>query len=251
MIEKGKLIVIEGVDGCGKKTQTALLKAYLETKDITCVSYEFPRYNTPTGKLIREMLSGKKTSLFEKIDMYANDRLAAREEIVDDLNSGKWVLCDRYVTSMVAYAAAEAVLWADRTPNISDSISDYIVKYVAIKEMIVNKMPVADILILLRLPLELSLSLMQKRSTSSVSSRDVVDLDINEKNILLQEESLKTYDQLMDSKFSTPLGIFKHSCKVDCSELEIPSFESKKGVLSPEVISRKIIDKLENCYFIQ
>ena len=40
----GKLIIIEGLDGCGKSTQTALLEKYLDDKSISFKKIKLLRY---------------------------------------------------------------------------------------------------------------------------------------------------------------------------------------------------------------
>ena len=65
---KGKLIVIEGTDCSGKQTQTELLEARLKSLNYQCIRIDFPRYDTPTGKIVGGPYLGKEeicTSYFE------------------------------------------------------------------------------------------------------------------------------------------------------------------------------------------
>ena len=52
----GKLFVIEGLDGCGKSTQLEMLKASADS-NIRFIS--FPNYNSASGEIIKDYLSGK------------------------------------------------------------------------------------------------------------------------------------------------------------------------------------------------
>jgi thymidylate kinase len=51
-MKKGKLIVIEGTDCSGKRTQTELLIKNLKEEGILCENLSFPMYDSPTGKII-------------------------------------------------------------------------------------------------------------------------------------------------------------------------------------------------------
>ena len=108
---KSKIISIEGIDSVGKNTQANLLKNYISENFNECVLYSFPRYNTPTGKSIKEMLSSNNSiDILDKITLFSDDRLASKESILFDLQLGKTVILDRYVTSMKVYASAEVKL---------------------------------------------------------------------------------------------------------------------------------------------
>ena len=57
---KNKIIVIEGTDCSGKQTQTQLLKQTLLDKGYRAFSFDFPNYESPTGKIIGGPYLGKK-----------------------------------------------------------------------------------------------------------------------------------------------------------------------------------------------
>ena len=91
-MKRGKIILIEGTDGSGKKTQTKLLYDRLISQGILCKIISFPRYDTPTGRIISECYlgKGKESSWFvnppklnPKVSslFYAADRLEAKHEI--------------------------------------------------------------------------------------------------------------------------------------------------------------------------
>ena len=56
----GKIIVIEGTDCSGKETQSKLLEERLNEKGMKCVKFNFPMYNTPTGKIVGGSYLGRK-----------------------------------------------------------------------------------------------------------------------------------------------------------------------------------------------
>lgn len=115
MKEKGSMnfVVIEGLDGSGKSTQVGLLKKFLEEKGISYRYIHFPRTESPYfGELVARFLRGE----FGNIDqvnpylvamLYAGDRNDAKELLSDWLQSGHFVLLDRYVHSNIAYQCAK------------------------------------------------------------------------------------------------------------------------------------------------
>ena len=58
-MEKGKLIVIEGTDCSGKETQSKELIKRLNDDNIDTVYYSFPKYDTPTGRIVGFPYLGK------------------------------------------------------------------------------------------------------------------------------------------------------------------------------------------------
>jgi dTMP kinase len=82
----GKLIVIEGVDGSGKRTQTDLLARALAARGVPCATFSFPRYGSFFGKMIARFLNGEFGPL-EAVNphlaalLYAGNRLEAKPEL--------------------------------------------------------------------------------------------------------------------------------------------------------------------------
>ena len=106
-----KFIVFEGIDGAGKTTQIKLLSARLKKRGIECYITAEPT-DMPTGKLIREALSGRvKTTTAEMADMFAHDRVIHNKDeekgIDAHLNDGITVISDRYYYSSLAYQGSE------------------------------------------------------------------------------------------------------------------------------------------------
>ena len=113
---KGKLIVIEGTDCSGKETQTKRVVERCKEKGITIYNYSFPRYDTPTGKIVGGPYLGKSyicegwfpegatnVDALVASAYYAADRRYNIKEIIDHLNNGDIVLLDRYVESNMAH----------------------------------------------------------------------------------------------------------------------------------------------------
>jgi dTMP kinase len=104
-------IVIEGIDGAGTTTQTALLVAALEARGHAAHATREPS-DGPVGKHLREVLTGRiKTEGASEAQraaqlalLFAADRLDhLGREVQPRLRDGAWVVSDRYDHSSVAY----------------------------------------------------------------------------------------------------------------------------------------------------
>ena len=108
MGKRGVFICVEGLDGCGKTTQTKLLVRRLREKGHN-VMYTAEPSRGEIGKFIKKYcLHGKKrvSSIVEAL-LFAADRYEHVEnEIIPALNEGKLVVSDRYVYSSLAYQGA-------------------------------------------------------------------------------------------------------------------------------------------------
>lgn len=102
MTNKGKLIVIDGTDGSGKKTQTKLLIDRLQKEGHRAISISFPQYGKKSAGLVEEYLNGrygkaKEVSPYVASLFYALDRFDLSAEIRTRLEENKIIVTDRYV----------------------------------------------------------------------------------------------------------------------------------------------------------
>lgn len=105
---KGKLIVIEGIDGAGKTTQALALTKKLTESGYNAVYSKEPT-NDVIGQFIREkILSGDmKVSPLALQYLFNADRVMHMEKIEEILEKGTTVVMDRYFWSSVAYAMSD------------------------------------------------------------------------------------------------------------------------------------------------
>lgn len=102
---KGKLIAIEGIDGCGKETQSKLLIKKLKEIGKKTVLFAFPRNDTKIGLEIKRRL--KTSSKPDVADLFTKEFLNMKPEIKNYLKRGYFVICDRYIPSNWAYQGVE------------------------------------------------------------------------------------------------------------------------------------------------
>ena len=120
-------IVLEGLDGAGKSTQIAKLKAMFEARGVESEYLHFPRFDAPVyGELIARFLRGDLGSV-EQVNpylvalLYAGDRADCAKTINGWLSEGKVVIVDRYVYSNIGYQCAKLPAGDER-----NALSDWI-----------------------------------------------------------------------------------------------------------------------------
>jgi len=105
-VAPGRFVVLEGIDGAGKTTQLTLLEQALRPRGIDVVPTREPG-GTLLGERLREVLLDR-----DSVGMGARAEVllfaAARAQIVAEVigparAAGRWVLCDRFVDSSLAY----------------------------------------------------------------------------------------------------------------------------------------------------
>ena len=109
---KGKFIVIEGIDGCGKSTQIDALynwlpKSGLMNKNSELIKTREPG-GTPFGEKLREILliqdNFNSPSNLTELLLYAADRAEHISKIISpELKKNNWVISDRFADSTLAY----------------------------------------------------------------------------------------------------------------------------------------------------
>lgn len=102
---RGLLITLEGIDGCGKSTQTELLKKRFEEQAVPFIAVREPG-GTAVGEDIRQVLLHKDYAMSLQAELLLY--MAARSEltgqvIIPALKAGRVVLCDRFTDSTLAY----------------------------------------------------------------------------------------------------------------------------------------------------
>jgi dTMP kinase len=102
----GILIVIEGIDGTGKSTQSLSLAAWLTSQGRQVVLSREPTAG-PWGKKLRESAASGRLSPQDELEYFLKDRRQHVEELITpSLAAGKVVILDRYYFSTMAYQGA-------------------------------------------------------------------------------------------------------------------------------------------------
>lgn len=108
MVNKGFFITLEGCEGSGKSTQLQLLQNFLKESGRDFIFTREPG-GTPIAEQIRKIiLDGNNVEMQDETEalLYASARVQhIKEKIIPAKNSGKIIVCDRYIDSSFAYQA--------------------------------------------------------------------------------------------------------------------------------------------------
>jgi dTMP kinase len=105
-MKQNRFISFEGIEGCGKTTQIAILSAFLKKKSIPHMITREPG-GTGVGEGIRKILLNSETihltAASELLLFYASRSQNILEKIKPALDRGELVICDRYYHASMAY----------------------------------------------------------------------------------------------------------------------------------------------------
>jgi len=173
MASKGKLVVIDGLDGSGKTTQFELIQKRLEYKNMTAIS--FPDYDQPSSALVKMYLSGEFSSSVEGVNAYAAssfyavDRYASYKKFWENnYKGGDLVLASRYVSSNIIHQMVK--LPHDEWDIYLDWLYDY--------EFVKLGLPMPNKVIFLDMPIKISQSLMTSRYNGDNTKKDIHEKDV-------------------------------------------------------------------------
>ena len=167
---KGKLIVLEGVDGSGKSTQFRLLTERLEKEKLNFRKLVFPRYNESSSALLRAYLAGDfgknpgDVSAYAASTFFFVDRFAAfKSDWGAFYESGGLVICDRYTTSNAIHQGAK--LPKQALNEFLDWLYDF--------EFRLMELQATDLVLYMDVELETCLNQMQARQAQTNTQGDI------------------------------------------------------------------------------
>ncbi len=180
-MKKGKLIVIDGIDGSGKATQVGLLAKRLKKEKVKVKTIDFPRYyDNFFGKLIGDCLTGMYGD-FIGVDshiasvLYAADRFESSKEIQKWLDQGYVIIADRYVSANQIHQGGKI--------DDSKKRAEFL-KWLDTMEHGVFKIPRPDMVIYLDVPYEVSKEWLQKKVAQRKKKYLNGNKDVAEDNLM-------------------------------------------------------------------
>jgi dTMP kinase len=203
----GRLIVIEGIDGAGKRTLTDALERALDGR-VTRMA--FPRYGMDVhADLVRDGLHGRLGAFGDEAYgmamLYALDRRAAAPDIRAALDTHDFVLLDRYIASNAAFGAA----------RLHQDADGEFVAWVRAIEVERFAVPVPHAHLLLRVPL----SVAAERSAHRARTEAGRGRDTWESDDALQARVAAVYDGLAERGWLCPWHVVDGTTSPDAVEL--------------------------------
>ena len=168
------LIVIEGLDGSGKGTQSAMLEDYAQ-KHGGALKITFPDYESPSSALVKMYLAGDfgkeagavnayAASCFYAVDRFASFQTKWKEAYL----SGTTIIADRYVTANLVYQLSK----------LPENEWDDFIHWLEDFEYGKLGLPRPDKVLYLDVPPEVSQELLQKRYSGDLSKKDIHEKDL-------------------------------------------------------------------------
>ena len=208
----GLFLVIEGSDGSGKTTQYRLLAERLKSEGFKVKEIKFPRYNEDASYFERKYLSGaygtaENLGPYVPSLFYALDRFDGGKQIQEWLDEGAVVLADRYIGANKAHQG-------QKIKDLQTRIAYY--EWLDQLEFEMLGIPKPDLNIVLSVPAEMAVRLIEKRGDSQ--TKDIHDADIEHLT-----GANRTYKELCDLYPET----FAHIKCIDQGELmSIPTISN-------------------------
>lgn len=187
---RGKLIVLEGLDGSGKATQTKHLYDALCARGNRVRMVSFPNYKSDSSALVRMYLAGEFGRDPEDVDafaasaFYAVDRYASfKRDWGSFYEDGGIVLADRYTTSNAIHQCSK----------LPEEQRDAFLEWLFSFEYSKLKIPEPDLVIYLQTDVQNSQRMMDKRYDGNTEKKD-----IHERNLDYLIRSKATADYCAD-----------------------------------------------------
>lgn len=194
----GKLIVIDGTDGAGKRTQSMLLISHLEKIGRHAKYVDFPRHKNPSAALVDDYLNGKfgsasDVSPYAASIFYAVDRFAASFEMRQLLADGYDIVCDRYVSANMGHQSGKIHDLKEK-----DAFLDWVYDL----EFNIFNLPKPDVVIILHVSPEISQQLVDQKDLRLYLGEKKRDIHENDVKHLYDAEQSYIY---IAKKFSWPM----------------------------------------------
>lgn len=187
-LKMGKIIVIEGTDGSGKQTQSKKLFERFKAEGKKVMTLSFPNYESPSSGPVKMYLSGelckdaKEFDAYQSSVLFAVDRLCTMAKIKDFYKEEGIIILDRYVQSNMIHQAGKIKDLKKR-----DDFLDWL------DELEFNKLklPKADLVFFLDVPVEISKELANARA--ELKTKGKKDIHESDKNHLLDAYNAGKY----------------------------------------------------------
>jgi len=126
-VDRGKFITVEGIEGVGKSTNIDFLSSLIEAKGLSVVSTREPG-GTPIAERIRALLleHGEETmtDIAELLLFFAARSLHIHNAIKPALQTGQWVVCDRFTDASRAYQGSGRGFNQDTINTLADWVQE-------------------------------------------------------------------------------------------------------------------------------
>jgi len=176
VLRVSRLIVLEGLDGSGKATQTRHIHRALQERGESVRKISFPDYESPSSSLIKMYLGGefgadpRAVNPYQASVFYAVDRVASYlKDWKKDYAAGQTILTDRYTTSNAIYQLSK----------MEESRREDYLRWLEELEYKKLALPKPDVVLYLDVEPEVSQHLLSKRYSGDQAKKDIHERDLS------------------------------------------------------------------------
>lgn len=231
-----KFIVIDGLDGCGKATQTELLREALEKQGKKVVKIDFPKYDSDSSAAVRMYLNGELGNDPSTLNPYMCGTFYAVDRFIQYVTDWKKyfeeddntvIIADRYLSANIIHQGGKIESRADRQRYA---------KWCYDLECNKCGLPKEDITIILTISPEISQKLMTERYNGDDSKKDIHEQDV---------EYLKNcYDRLMLTIDDIRnLGVHSNWVHINCDDIRSNTVDTRENI---HMCIMKYVNKILN-----
>lgn len=243
MNTKGKLIVIDGLDGCGKHTQSELLFNELRDMDLNVSPVDFPRYRSESSHMVREYLNGTFCDDPEDMDPYTASMFYSIDRSISykiqswgkKYNIGYTIISDRYTPSNVIHQGSKLS---------TDSEFEKFIDWLFITEIERMGIPCPDLVIFFEISKMVQIKTLRERAeTDSNHKSDIHELNMNYMDKC--RDTLQRYKKYALGK--EPLYYFHYKPSMHHVFIKV---DDGKNMRSREDIHKDVMDAVKRYHII-
>lgn len=175
-MSKGKLIVIDGLDGCGKSTQLGIIEKKLTGLGYKVKAISFPDYDSPSSALVKMYLDGELSKDPDGVNAYAASSFYAVDRYASYMKYWKKFYNDGYIILAARYVSSNAL---HQMSKLENDKWDYYLDWLYDYEFVKLGLPAAERVIFLDMPLDVSQKLLAKRYDGDDTKKDIHESHID------------------------------------------------------------------------
>lgn len=217
-----KFIVIDGLDGCGKATQTELLKEYLKKKGKKVVKITFPKYDSDSSAAVRMYLNGELGEDAKSINPYMCGTFYAVDRFIQfqtdwkkyfDEDDNTVIIADRYLSANIIHQGGKLEKRDERL-RYANWCYDI--------ECLKCGLPKEDLTIVLTISPEISQKLITGRYNGDETKKDIHEADL---------EYLKNcYERLRWTVHDISSNKIANWVRICCDKIDEGTVDTKESI---------------------
>lgn len=167
----GKIVVIDGLDGSGKGTQTNMLYNWLKDNLYNAHKIRFPEYNSPSSSAVKMYLNGELGNNASELNPYMCSTFYAVDRVIQYIKDFKEIYEQDSIIVSDRYISANIIHQGGKIKDVK--LRNEFFKWAYEFETKLLGIPKEDITIILEVPVWKSQELITKRYHGDENKKDI------------------------------------------------------------------------------